>query len=339
MPSVRPDATAAVGHCPARAALAGNPSDGFGGAVVAVPVTTVGATVQVEVAERFEILPSPTSDDTFETLDDLVDRVDRFGYGDARQLVTATLRALHRHLGASIAPLRVEATTTVPRSVGLAGSSALVIATIRAVATAHPGAAWAQRLEAAPDLVAAIALDVETSELGIRAGLQDRLVQAYEQPLMMDFSAVREIAPGLTGGRVEVLPTPPGIMFVATRPAAAEPSGVTHGSLRTDFDDDRGRTRSILRELAERAHDAARAVERGDATSLGEAMDATLDLRRSLLVLDPRHLEMAEVARSRGCHANWTGSGGSITVLAPNDSVATTACCDLRDLGCDILDP
>ena len=38
--------------CQARAALAGNPSDGYGGFVVAVPLPSVAATVTVESAAR-----------------------------------------------------------------------------------------------------------------------------------------------------------------------------------------------------------------------------------------------------------------------------------------------
>lgn len=334
------DDVTAVGRCPARAALAGNPSDGYGGAVVSIPVSSVEATVEVTPCNRFEINHSPTLDDTFNDLDDLCERVDRFGYGDARQLVVATLRSLRRHVDAQISPMRLRVRSTIPRSVGLAGSSAIVIATIRAIVAQHADSAWARRLDADPSLVAAIALDAEARELNITAGLQDRVVQSYETPVLMDFAQHAPIVgTELHQGTYEALPRPGGIVFVAAVDAAASPSGVTHRSLREDFDSGAGDTQRLMGEIAAQAHAAATALQRGDVAALGAAMDSTLDLRQSMMVLDPRHLAMAEIARSRGGHANWSGSGGAITVLAPNEAVASIARSALSDeLGCSIID-
>ena len=327
----------ATATCSARAALAGNPSDGFGGAVVSIPVRAVSAEVVAERSDRFEVQPSPTPDDTFATLDDLVAHVDAVGYGDARQLILATLRSLRRHLGADIEPVRISAGSTIPRSVGLGGSSAIVTATIRAVASLQGDAAWARRLDDAA-LLAAVALAAESDELGIAAGLQDRVVQAMGSPVFMDFTDPSEIVDGLIAGHYEPLPEPPGVIFVASLPTTAEPSGVTHGSLRNDFDADRGDTRRLMTDISDQGRAAAAAIRRGDVDALGAAMDATLDGRRALMVLDPRHVAMADVARSCGCHANWSGSGGSVTVLAPNDAVAEmTRRTLIADLGCSLI--
>lgn len=326
-----------TGTCSARAALAGNPSDGFGGAVAAVPIPSVTAIVNAQRADRFEIQPSPTDDDTFATFDGLVRHVDSVGYGDARQLLLATLRTLRRHLDADIPPVRLTATSTIPRSVGLGGSSAIVIAAIRALVALAPDTDWARRLDD-PALLAAIALDAESGELGIAAGLQDRVVQAMEQPVLMDFIEMTALVPGLHAGVYEPLPRVPGVLFVASRLSTAEPSGVAHGSLRGDYEADTGATRRLISDLADHARRAATAVRVGDISALGAAMDATLDTRQALMVLDPRHVAMADVARSCGCHANWTGSGGSVTVLAPNRAVADAARRALvDDLGCDLI--
>ena len=328
-----------IGTCSARAAIAGNPSDGYGGAVVAIPLTAVSAVVEVERADRFEIQHAPSADDTFATFDELVEQVDTVGYGDARQLVLATLRSLHRHLGADIPPVRISTSTTIPRSVGLAGSSAIVIATMRALITTFPSAEWATTLRHDHPLQAAVALDAETRELGIAAGLQDRVVQCFGEAMLMDFSQTTSLAPGLTAGAYRPLPRVPGVVFVATRPATAEPSGVAHGSLRDDFEAGRGDVRRTMIEIADHAHAAARAIERQDVAALGAAMDATLDARQSMMVLDPRHLAMADAVRSRGGHANWSGSGGSITVAAPNAAVADDARNALVDeLGCTVIE-
>jgi glucuronokinase len=347
---------AVQGTCSARAALAGNPSDGYGGAVVSIPVSSVRATVDARPCDRFEIDHSPTPDDTFTDLDELCDRVDRFGFGDARQLVVATLRGLRRHLDAHVDPVRLTVRTTIPRSVGLAGSSAIVIATIRALVARHPDATWSRRLRDDPALLAAVALDAEVGELGITAGLQDRVVQAYDAPVLMDFSTLTPVTPlthpdasatvpaprtdgVLMRGTYDELPWQTGILFVATAESSAAPSGVTHRSLRDDYDADVGGIRRVMEEIACQARTAATAIRRGDIEALGSAMDTTLDLRQSMMVLDPRHLAMAEIARSHGGHANWSGSGGAITVLAPNEAVAALTRAALVDeLGCSIVD-
>ncbi|MFN3258814.1 MAG: mevalonate kinase [Ilumatobacter sp.] len=336
--SVEPTPTVTIGMCSARAALAGNPSDGYGGHVVAVPVPAVRATVRVAPTLRFEIHHSPTVDDTFDDHDHLVANVDRYGYGDARSLILATLRALRRHLDARIAPVRLTVESSIPRSVGLAGSSAIVIATIRALMQTEPDADWVRPL-ADPAVLAALALSVEADELGVAAGLQDRVVQAFGEPMSMDFSNVAPVhGAALLAGRYATLAAPPGIMFVAVLDQAAGESGVTHRALRSEHDGDGGRTRRLMAEIAEQGRAAALAIERHDAIALGAAMDTTLDLRQSMMVLDPRLLAVSDAARGLGGHANWSGSGGAVTVLAPNDTVATSIRASVAELGGRIID-
>ena len=143
----------ASGRAHARAALAGNPSDGYGGAVLAVSVADFAA--HAEVARRRGRVSDPPSA--------LVDAaVARFGRG----------------------PCAVRWRTDVPREVGLAGSSAIVTATVRALCALHGHA-----LE--PDALAAMALAVETEDLGIAAGPQDRYAQAHEGLVLMDFAGAR----------------------------------------------------------------------------------------------------------------------------------------------------
>src|SRR5215203_5069573 len=69
--------------------------------------------------------------------------------------------------------VRIRYGWTIPREVGLGSLSAIVVATLRALA-AHAGATIADA-----DLPR-LALALETEELGIAAGLQDRVAQTYE---------------------------------------------------------------------------------------------------------------------------------------------------------------
>jgi glucuronokinase len=193
--------------------------------------------------------------------------------------------------------------SSIPREVGLASSSALVIATLRAL-----GELW--DLELGPDRLARLALAVELEELGIQAGPQDRVAQAYGGLTFMDFSGQGEYE------RLDVDLLPP--LLIAWRPEAGGNSGDTHASLRDRHEAGEPQVRETVGQLAEAAWLARAALLKGDLVGFGRAMDTTLELRQQIIDLDPRCLEMAELARRCGASANYTGSGGAIVVAAPD---------------------
>jgi len=325
------DRDVSTARCLARAALAGNPSDLFGGAVVAVPVESVGATVGVTASDTFQI---PGLDRFPSSLDELDHIVETSGCGTAQPLVVATLVTLWRRFQADLSPVMVDVETGIPRSVGLAGSSAIVVATIRALISHQPHRTWARRLAADPWLLASTALGAETSVLGITAGMQDRLVQAIGENLFMDFSRHPTDHSLPTDQRFRVLGPLPGVAFVALLPATASHSGAVHA--RTDTST--ASFTAAMGDLARTAHDAAWAIDAHDADGLGAAMNATFDLRASCMALEPAHVAMVVAARRRGAAATYTGSGGAVTVLCSDDDAASdTAAALRRDLGCQVL--
>jgi glucuronokinase len=166
-------------------------------------------------------------------------------------------------------------------------------------------------LELDPASLAELALSVETDELGIAAGLQDRVAQAYGGLTYMDFDpelvserghpAYEALDPGLL---------PP--LFVAHQAGAAEPSNVVHASLRRRFAGGEPEVAAAMSRLGELAEGARAALLARDPEAFGQAMDATFDVRRSILELDPRQVRMVELARSMGAAVNFAGSGGAI---------------------------
>ena len=74
--------------------------------------------------------------------------------------------------------------TNVPRQVGLAGSSAIVTATLQCLMHFFNLTLSDLPKEVQPQFI----LEVEKSELHINAGLQDRVIQVYEGLVFMDFS-------------------------------------------------------------------------------------------------------------------------------------------------------
>jgi glucuronokinase len=286
-------ARTARGRAMARVALAGNPSDGYGGAVLALTLAEFAAEAAAEPAERDE-------------------RPDG-GIGD---LAGAALATLRRHSGGPESAVRIGCATTIPARVGLGGSSAIVIATLRALCAL-------EGIKLTADELAAIAWEAETEELGVAAGPQDRYVQAHEGLVLMDFSGAPSVTP------LELASLPP--LFVAYRADAGEPSGVPHSDLRRRA----AGVSPAMRELARLAQDAAAALRAGDVAALGACMDGSFDARRRIMDLDPRHERMIEVARSHGAAANYAGSGGAIVGIRPKDWDALRSA--LEADGCAVL--
>src|SRR4029077_18727775 len=126
----------------ARAALAGNASDGYGGSTLAVCLRNFEATAEVSPANDFSL---------------------DAGDGDAagmEPLVRAAIARFARVTGEPAPAVRVCVRTNVPRQLGLAGSSAIVIAVLRALAAARA-------VDIDRDTLAREALAAETDELGI----------------------------------------------------------------------------------------------------------------------------------------------------------------------------
>jgi glucuronokinase len=280
---------AASGCALARAALAGNPSDGYGGATLAVVVPDFSAEVRIESAPG-EAGGEPIA----------VDPVNR--------LVAATIALFLRDHGGvggeGGGGLSATWTTSIPREVGLGGSSALVTATLRALAELF-------EVALAPAQLAALALAIERDELGMASGPQDRVAQAFGGLTFMDFDPAQLTSEGY--GRYESLDPallPP--LYVAYRADAHGQSGAIHSDLRARFDASDPEVRGAMSELAGYAHGARDALLAGDSERFASCVDASFDVRRRIVALDPRHVELVERARALGASANYAGSGGAI---------------------------
>jgi glucuronokinase len=279
----------AGGTACARAALLGNPSDGYGGRTIAFAFTNFSAEVELDEAVRAGVQPAP-----------------------GRPLLEATLAAFRRHASATeqlvpASELSFRWRTTIPREVGLGGSSAIVIAALRALCSLYD-------VSIPREVLPAIALSVETEGLGIEAGLQDRVAQAFEGLTYMEFEP--EVVAARGHGAYEQLDPrllPP--LLVAYAPGASEASSRPHGDLRRRFE--RGEPEVVrgIQEIAELARLGRDCLLAGDHHGLRRALDRNLEVRRHLYPLDPRHVRMIEAARSAGAAANYAGSGGAITAI------------------------
>lgn len=243
---------------------------------------------------------------------------DRLTVTPESRLVEAAIRRFAQELEPRALETAVRWESAIPRDMGLAGSSALVIAVLRALGELFGMAVNPARL-------AELALAVELHDLGIAAGPQDRVAQAYGGLTFMDFAA----------GRHEPLDPkllPP--LLIAWHPEAGGPSGDVHGALSQRFARGEPEVVTAMQGLAAAARRARAALLAGRIKEFRAAVDATLDLRRSMLVLDRRCLGMVEVARSLGASANYTGSGGAIVVAVDGVEQLGPVRLALERIGC-----
>jgi glucuronokinase len=74
--------------------------------------------------------------------------------------------------------------------------------------------------------------------------------------------------------------------------------------------------------LGDAARKARHALAAGDVDRFASCVDQTFDLRRELMPLDRRCVEMVEAARDCGASANYTGSGGAIVAVCRDSAHA-----------------
>lgn len=291
--------TAAEGRACARTALVGNPADGYGGAMLAMELPALGARAIATGAGGGAITPES-------------------------ELIAATVARFARELEPEAASTDVAWETAIPRSVGLGGSSALVIAVARALCTVHGVA-----LE--PMALASFAHAVERVDLGIAGGRQDQVVQAYGGLVFMDFAE-----PDVRCQSLDPDLLPP--LVVAWRPRTAEDSGIVHAGLRGRYEAGDPIVLDAMRALTGYARDARTALLAGDRVTFARCVDATFDARRRILGLDPHHAEMVEIARAAGATANYTGSGGAIVAVCESDTHRERVARALEAASCEVLD-
>lgn len=326
-------------HAYARAGLIGNPSDGYGGKTISLIVRNFAATVVLYEWEDLEIVGSHDDRSRFDSLGGLVDDVRLHGYYGGIRLVKATIKKFGEYCGRQQIPLHernfsVRYETNVPRQVGLGGSSAIIVATLRCLMEFYG-------VEIPPEVQPSLALSVETEELGIAAGLQDRAIQVHEGLLFMDFSATAmHERDGFACGTYEPLDPqllPP--IYVAYSEHVGEPTEVFHNDIRGRFDRGEPAVVNAMREFAALTDQARTALLEGRAEQLASLIDQNFDLRESIYRLPPAQAEMVRTARACGASAKFAGSGGAIVGTHRDRATFERLTDALGNIGCRVIQP
>ncbi|MBN2310227.1 MAG: GHMP kinase [Candidatus Hydrogenedentes bacterium] len=320
----------------ARAGLVGNPSDGYFGKTISFVVRDFAAKVSLYDHREVEIVPSLRDRSAYRTLRELVDDVKHYGYYGGIRLVKATIRRFVEYCDAQGIALpernfSIRYRTTIPRHVGLAGSSALVTATLRCLM---------EHYEVDIPMVTQpnVVLSVETQELGISAGLQDRVVQVFEGCVFMDFD--RELMEREGHGRYE--PIDPELLpklFIAYRTDLAEGSEVFHNDIRARWNRGDAEVVQAMKDFAGYADEVRSLLVAGRGDAIGPWLDRNFDRRRSLYNISPGNLELIERARAAGAHCKFSGSGGAIVGTYADEAAFARIQAAFEDTSTVVLKP
>lgn len=323
----------------ARAALVGNPSDGYHGKTIALLVRNFWAEVVLYEWDSVEIVLADDDRAKFSSVQDLAKDVKLHGYYGGIRLIKATIKRFVEYCEDQRLPLHgrnfsVRYETVIPRQVGMAGSSAIIVATLRCLMEYY-GVSIPREIQPA------FVLSIEHEELRIAAGLQDRVIQVYEGLVYMDFARARErIVNGLRHYHYE--PLDPSLLppvFLSFHDGLSEPTEVFHNDIRGRYD--RGDVEVIegMRHAASLAAAAREAIVRRDHSELATLIDENFEVRRRIFTLPAWQVEMVDTARACGASANFAGSGGAIVGTYAGEEMFESVRAAMSRIGCRTLRP
>lgn len=316
----------------ARIGLFGNPSDGYFGRTISVSIQNFFSEVtlvpdQQCFSSRVSFEPGPYDWNAFDSLTALANHTKEHGHYGGVRLLRALCVRFHAHCEERSIALHdqgftLKYHTNIPKQRGLSGSSSIIVAGLRCLMRHYDVRI---PLEEQPSLV----LQCE-HDLGIHAGLQDRVIQTYEGAMAMDFTDVASVRKTNRGvyERLSLSDIPELLLVWGDR---GSDSGTTHSEVKKKWEAGDAFIRETMAKVADIARDAKEALllpgnaseasARDKKTLLAALMNANFDLRRSMFgdeALGSSNIDMVMTPRAFGAGSKFTGSGGAAVVLCPD---------------------
>jgi len=320
----------------ARAGLLGNPSDGYFGKTISVIVKNFGASVLLYESPELVIEDLDADKNSFRSVHHLIDSIQQNGYYGGTRLVKAAIKKFGEYCNDESLKLdnknfRIRYRTSIPRQVGMAGSSAIVTATMRALMSFY-------KVEIPNHILPSLVLSAEMDELGINAGLQDRVIQAYEGCVYMNFDKehMEEHNYGIYKPiNLQKLPK----LYIAYKTKLSKVSGAVLNNIRERYDSGDSHTIETLAQIGELAEVGKTALEKGDFNLLHELINLNFDLRCKIMNVSESNKELVHVARSCGASAKFSGSGGTIIGSYTDDDMLRRLIVKLRKIDARVIKP
>ena len=209
----------------------------------------------------------------------------------------------------------------IPFRVGLAGSSALIMAALKVMGKAH-GFQWKWKSLADATLI------VEQLHLGIIAGPMDRWIQAQEAFLWMDF----------TGENTKELPIkilPSFRLLISSK--SGKPSGSVHDPIMKRWNNGDAKVKSVMASYGALVEKGLNALLAGNITQLADCMDRNFELRASIFPIDNQDQKMIDLCRRHGSAAKLCGSGGAVLALMKAENEWSSLEDEAKEMGIEVI--
>ena len=320
----------------ARAGLLGNPSDGYFGKTIAITVKNFYAQVSLEESDLLHIIASEYDAPLYKNIEDLINKINLYGFYGGVRLVKAAIKMFAVHCGDQSLVLpdknfSLSYESSIPRQLGLGGSSAIITAVFRALMDFYH---ISIPLEILPTLI----LRVEKEDLGINAGFMDRVIQVYEGCVFMDLN--REVMEKQGYGVYEridsnLLPS----LYLAYKPELGKVSGQVLNDIRLKYDQKDTFVIKILKKLMNNADAGREAILAGNRDLLEKLMDENFNLRSRIMNITAKNMQMIQTARACGASAKFAGSGGSIIGIYSGEEMFLSLVKKLEKIGAVVIKP
>ena len=291
-----------------RAALIGNPSDGYFGKTIAFTFRNFEARVKLQESKVLQIIPCERENLQFSSVSHLTNEVKQYGYYGGVRLIKAAIKTLSEYCVEHNIKLAnnnftLSYSSSIPGRLGLAGSSAIITAAVKAMMQFYS-------VDIPNPLLANLILSVEKKELHIGAGLQDRVAQVYGRPVYMNFDKTLMEARGFG----EYIPFAPAVLpniYLAFRNNLAEGSEITHNDLAKRFANADTAVLAAIEKWKALTDEVWERLNKGN-KNIGDLIDLNFDIRKSIMGISEGNMELISAGRSSGASAKFTGSGGAI---------------------------
>ena len=320
----------------ARAGLLGNPTDGYNGKTISIIVRNFGARILLYPSPELSIEAQEQDINVFRNMYHLIDSINLTGYYGGSRLIKAAVKKFGEYCERSGIKLAnknftIRYHSSIPRQVGLAGSSAIVTATMRALMKYYD-------VKIPLEILPGIILSAEVDELRINAGLQDRVAQVYEGCVYMDFGKqhLSEKGHGIYE-RIDTSLLPN--LYLAYKTDLSKVSGTVLNDIRSKYDKGDQQVIRTLGEMAALAEEGKAVIHQKNYKRLNELINMNFDLRCKIMNISQSNLDLVNTARKCGASAKFTGSGGSIIGIYENDEVLNKLVVELKKINARVVKP
>jgi mevalonate kinase len=285
---------------PGKIILFGEHAVVYGRPALAVPVSQIRATVEVEAWPRPGVwIEAPD-----------VGLASELAQLASDQPLAAAVRGVFSALGiASFPTIQIRISSSIPVASGLGSGAAVSVALIRAL-SAHLGQPLSD------EQVSALAFEIEKLHHGTPSGI-DNTVVTYARPVYF-----------VKGQPPETFKVGAPFTVVIGDTGVAASTKAAVSDVRSLWQTAPGRWEDVFDQVGEIARQARAAIESGDVSALGPLMDANQVLLQRMSVSSPeleRLLSAARAAGAQGAKLSGGGRGGNMIALVAKEKAPVVA--------------